>query len=126
MVEPPFLRTWNSRYAFANGNSNPSAWPATSRLAVARSIADVELILDGVSLVIHGVQVRADASKTEITLPNYRAPDGSWKAAVTLPNEVLGPMGRRCDCSGHGSWLAGGESRGRVTRQSVTRIGSAR
>jgi stage V sporulation protein G len=56
------------------------------------ALADVELILDGVSLVIHGVQVRADASKTEITLPNYRAPDGSWKTAVTLPDEVRGPM----------------------------------
>ena len=57
------------------------------------ALADVELILDGVSLVIHGVQVRADASKTEITLPNYRAPDGSWRTAVTLPDEVRGPMG---------------------------------
>jgi stage V sporulation protein G len=56
------------------------------------ALADVELILDGVSLVIHGVQVRADASKTEITLPNYRAPDGSWKTAVTLPDDVRGPM----------------------------------
>ena len=56
------------------------------------ALADVELILDGVSLVIHGVQVRADACKTEITLPNYRAPDGSWKTAVTLPDEVRGPM----------------------------------
>ncbi|CAA7614174.1 hypothetical protein [Magnetospirillum sp. SS-4] len=55
------------------------------------ALADVGLILDGVSLVIHGVQVRADASKTEITLPNYRAPDGSWKTAVTLPDEVRGP-----------------------------------
>ncbi len=57
------------------------------------ALADVELILDGVSLVIHGVQVRADAAKTEITLPNYRAPDGSWRTAVTLPDEIRGPMG---------------------------------
>ncbi|CAA7620434.1 conserved hypothetical protein [Candidatus Terasakiella magnetica] len=57
------------------------------------ALADVELVLDGVPLVIHGVQVRADASKTEITLPNYRAPDGSWRAAVTLPDEIRGPMG---------------------------------
>jgi stage V sporulation protein G len=57
------------------------------------ALADVELMLDGVSLIIHGVQVRADASKTEITLPNYRAPDGSWKTAVTLPDEIRGPMG---------------------------------
>ena len=57
------------------------------------ALADVELILDGVSIVIHGVQVRADAAKTEITLPNYRAPDGSWKTAVTLPDEIRGPMG---------------------------------
>ncbi|OAN50592.1 hypothetical protein A6A04_17995 [Paramagnetospirillum marisnigri] len=57
------------------------------------ALADVELVIDGVSIVIHGIQVRADGSKTEITLPNYRAPDGSWRTAVTLPEEVRGPMG---------------------------------
>jgi stage V sporulation protein G len=57
------------------------------------ALADVELLIDGVAIVLHGVQVRADGSKTEITLPNYRAPDGSWRTAVTLPEEVRGPMG---------------------------------
>jgi stage V sporulation protein G len=57
------------------------------------ALADVELLIDGVSVILRGVQVRADASKTEITLPNYRAPDGSWRTAVTLPDEIRGPMG---------------------------------
>lgn len=57
------------------------------------ALADVSVILDGVELVIHGVQVRAGADKTEITLPTYRAPSGEWKTAITLPDEVRQPMG---------------------------------
>ena len=57
------------------------------------ALADVELILAGVSLVIHGVQVRADASKTEITHPNFRAPNGSLRTAATFPDEIRRPMG---------------------------------
>ena len=57
------------------------------------ALADVELVLDGVVVVLHGVQIRANADKTEIALPRYRAPDGTWKAAVSLPDEVCRPMG---------------------------------
>lgn len=57
------------------------------------ALADVELAIEGVVMVIHGVQVRADAEKTEVTLPTYRASDGSWKSAITLPDELRGSMG---------------------------------
>ena len=57
------------------------------------ALADVELLLDGVSLILHGVQIRTNADKTEIVLPRYRAPDRSWKAAISLPDEVREPMG---------------------------------
>lgn len=57
------------------------------------ALADVALVLDGVEVVIHGVQVRADAGQTEVTLPTYRCPSGEWRPAVTLPEEVRGPMG---------------------------------
>ncbi len=57
------------------------------------ALADVELLLDGVPIVLHGVQVRADANRTEIALPKYRCTNGSWRAAVSLPEEVRGVMG---------------------------------
>jgi len=57
------------------------------------ALADVELVLDDVPLVIHGVQVRADGDGTAITLPKYRSPSGEWTTAITLPDEVRGPMG---------------------------------
>lgn len=57
------------------------------------ALADVELSIEGVVMVIHGIQVRADAARTEITLPTYRASDGSWRAAITLPEELRGTMG---------------------------------
>ena len=71
---------------------------AVLRLAPAQggrlvALADVELLLDGVSIVLHGVQVRADGAGTEVTLPKYRAVDGSWHSAITLPDELKGPMG---------------------------------
>lgn len=57
------------------------------------ALADVEVTFDGVSVVVHGVQLRADGKRTEVRLPQYRAPDGAWKAAISLPDEVRGPMG---------------------------------
>jgi len=57
------------------------------------ALADVELVLDGVALVLHGVQVRADGDGTEIRLPNYRSPSGEWMTAITLPEEIRVPMG---------------------------------
>jgi len=57
------------------------------------ALADVELVLDGVSLVIHGVQVRADGDGTKVALPRYRSPAGEWMAAISLPDEVREPMG---------------------------------
>jgi len=57
------------------------------------ALADVELMLDGVSMIIHGVQVRADGDGAKITLPKYRSSSGEWTTAITLPDEVRGPMG---------------------------------
>ncbi|OAN50317.1 hypothetical protein A6A04_02660 [Paramagnetospirillum marisnigri] len=56
-------------------------------------LADVEVLLDGVEIILHGVQICATADRTEVRLPKYRAPDGNWKPAITLPDEVKGPMG---------------------------------
>ncbi|EME68568.1 hypothetical protein H261_17738 [Paramagnetospirillum caucaseum] len=57
------------------------------------ALADVSILMDGVEVVIHGVQVRADVNGTEVTLPKYRAPDGTWMTAISLPDELKGPMG---------------------------------
>ena len=57
------------------------------------ALADVEVLLDGVSIILHGVQVCATDQRTEVRLPKYRGVDGTWLAAITLPDEVKGPMG---------------------------------
>ena len=57
------------------------------------ALADVEVLIDGVSITLHGVQVCATDQRTEVRLPKYRAPDGNWMAAISLPDEVKGPMG---------------------------------
>jgi stage V sporulation protein G len=56
-------------------------------------LADVAILLDGIEILLHGVQLWADAGKTEVRLPKYRAPDGTWQSAVSLPEELKGPMG---------------------------------
>jgi stage V sporulation protein G len=53
-----------------------------------RALADVLVVFDGVEVVLQGIQVRADGHATEISLPKYRAPDGSWRTAIILPNEI--------------------------------------
>lgn len=57
------------------------------------ALADVEVVIDGIQIVVHGVQVRGDGAGTEVTLPRYRAADGTWRAAVSLPEELKGSMG---------------------------------
>lgn len=57
------------------------------------ALADVEIVVAGVAFVLHGVQLRADTRRTQVTLPRYRATDGEWRAAVTLPEELRGPVG---------------------------------
>ena len=56
------------------------------------ALADAEIHIDGVVFAIHGLQVFADAGKTEIRLPKYRAPNGEWLAAITLPPELREPL----------------------------------
>ncbi|CAA7627281.1 conserved hypothetical protein [Magnetospirillum sp. SS-4] len=53
-----------------------------------RALADVEVVFDGVEMIIQGVQVRADGKSTEVSLPTYRATDGSWRPAIILPDEI--------------------------------------
>jgi stage V sporulation protein G len=63
------------------------------------ALASVELVLDGVPLVLYGVQVirlkhpLTGKEATGVELPRYRAPDGSWRQAVELPPELRRPLG---------------------------------
>ena len=57
------------------------------------ALADVEVLIDGVSIILHGVQVCATSERTEVLLPKYRGVDGTWRAVISLPDEVKGPMG---------------------------------
>ncbi len=63
------------------------------------ALASVELVLDGVAFVLHGVQVVrlkhpvSGQEATGVDLPRYRAPDGQWRAAIALPPELRRPLG---------------------------------
>ena len=62
------------------------------------ALAAVEIELDGIAFIVNGLQVirtREPASGREATgvaLPRYRAPDGEWKPAIELPDELREPV----------------------------------
>ena len=66
---------------------------ATPNSGKLHALADVLLTIDGVEIVIHGVQVRADAENSEVLLPRYRSSNGDWRSAITLPEEIKEPLG---------------------------------
>jgi stage V sporulation protein G len=56
------------------------------------ALADVEVSFDGIIFAICGLQLRADAKRTEVLLPKYRALNGDWVAAIKMPDELREPM----------------------------------
>ena len=59
------------------------------------ALASVEIDIDGVVLVIHGVRaIRAQPTGTRVDLPVFRDENGVWQRAITLPDEISGPIGK--------------------------------
>ena len=59
------------------------------------ALASVEIDIDGVLLVIHGVRaIRLHPIGTRIDLPMFRDENGVWRHAITLPGEICAPIGR--------------------------------
>lgn len=57
------------------------------------AVASVRLLVEGVELEIHGVQLRADAKGTSAHLPKHRDHTGQWVTSLVLPDELYGAMG---------------------------------
>lgn len=58
------------------------------------ALASVEVVIDGIAFTIHGVQARrAHPAGTQVELPKYRDGKGGWTCALSLPEEIKGPMG---------------------------------
>jgi hypothetical protein len=59
------------------------------------ALASVEIDIDGVLLVIHGVRaIRLHPIGTRIDLPMFRDENGVWRHAITLPDQICAPIGR--------------------------------
>jgi stage V sporulation protein G len=57
------------------------------------ALASVEIDIDGIQIAIHGVRALNAAGGTRIELPQFRDPSGALRPAITLPEEVRGPIG---------------------------------
>jgi stage V sporulation protein G len=62
------------------------------------ALASAEVVIEGVSLTLHGVQVlqRPDpvtgADGIGVMAPRYRSADGAWRASIELPPELNRPL----------------------------------
>lgn len=60
------------------------------------AMASVELLIDGVLLTLHGLQIQrgsqAGTEATAVTLPRYRTHTGEWRSAIVLPEELKVPI----------------------------------
>jgi stage V sporulation protein G len=75
-----------------NGSSCVVLTPA--RAGKLFALASVEVDIDGVQIAIHGIRALRDAPVgTRIELPKFRGLNGEWQTAITLPEEVRGPIG---------------------------------
>ena len=63
------------------------------------ALASAMLSIDGIGFVLHGLQVvhvtdpATGRPALGVDLPRYRGPDGTWKQAVELPQELKKPLG---------------------------------
>ena len=58
------------------------------------ALASVAIEIDGVRIEVHGIRaLRVNPAGTRIELPKYRDARGILRTAISLPEEVRGPMG---------------------------------
>jgi stage V sporulation protein G len=57
------------------------------------ALATAEIDIEGVAVVVHGIQAVRDPAGTRIALPKFRDARGTWRAALVLPEEIKGPLG---------------------------------
>jgi stage V sporulation protein G len=60
------------------------------------AFASVEIDIDGIQLQVHGIRaLHVLPLSTRIELPMFRDAAGMSRPAISLPEEVRGPIGRR-------------------------------
>lgn len=58
------------------------------------ALASVAIDIDGIEIEVHGIRaLRVEPAGTRIELPKFRDAAGMLRSAITLPEEVRGPIG---------------------------------
>jgi len=57
------------------------------------ALVTAEIDIEGVAIIVHGIQAVRDPGGTRIALPKFRDARGTWRSAVVLPEEIKGPLG---------------------------------
>jgi stage V sporulation protein G len=65
-----------------------------SRAGKLFALASVAIDIDGVQIEVHGIRaLRVEPAGTRIELPKFRDAAGMLRSAITLPDEIRGPIG---------------------------------
>ncbi len=58
------------------------------------ALASVAIDIDGVQIEVHGIRaLRVEPAGTRIELPKFRDATGILRSAITLPDDIQGPIG---------------------------------
>jgi stage V sporulation protein G len=56
------------------------------------ALISVEVEIEGIAVIVHGIQAMRDPLNIRIEMPKFRDGNGTWRSAVTLPDEVKAPL----------------------------------
>jgi stage V sporulation protein G len=57
------------------------------------ALASIEIDIDGIQIAIYGIRALNAARGTRIGLPQFRDKGGALRPAITVPEELRGPIG---------------------------------
>ena len=56
------------------------------------ALISAEVEIEGISVIVHGIQATRDTLNIRIEMPKFRDGGGAWRSALTLPEEVQAPL----------------------------------
>ena len=56
------------------------------------ALISAEVEIEGIAVIVHGIQAIRDVRNVRIEMPKFRDGDGAWQSAVTLPDEIKAPL----------------------------------
>jgi len=56
------------------------------------ALVSAEVEIEGIAVIVHGIQAIRESLNIRIEMPKFRDGNGTWRSAVTLPDEIIAPL----------------------------------